>query len=298
LPPGFTRDPLVELLQSFQEPEFGLFPDPWNLPDPATNRPSELSDHSSRYNILAVGYALELLDSEPRYPILAVERMRVEVLYNLLDHLPWANQAWSCGDWIDSIGTALYLNAKHFGSNRTPDALMGWLHTHANPASGLWGSPTASEQWLQPVNGFYRLTRATYAQFGGQLPYAETTIDTVLAHARNKAFFGSEKGNACNVLDVIHPLWLCLKQTDYRRQEIQMWAEHQLQRVLNRWVDGRGFSFQLDRLDQPSLQGTEMWLSIVYLLTEVVGMSEILGYIPKGVHRPEIALPYQPWLNM
>lgn len=298
LPPGFTREQLVELLQGFQEPEFGLFPDPWKLPDPATNRPFELSDHLSRYNILAIGYALELLDSKPLYPIQAVERMNVETLYKLLDNLPWANQAWSCGDWIDSIGTGLYLNAKHFGSKRTPDALLGWLNTHANPQSGLWGSPTATEQWLQPVNGFYRLTRATHAQFGGKLPYAETTIDTVLAHTRNTAFFSSEKGNACNVLDVIHPLWLCLKQTDYRRNEIQIWAEHQLQRVLNRWVEGRGFSFQLDRLDQPSLQGTEMWLSIVYLLTEVVGMSESLGYKPKGVHRPEVALPYRAWLKI
>jgi hypothetical protein len=295
LPPGFSREELIARLQSYQQPESGLFPDPWQ-PPAGNDRPHELSDHLSRYHILAIGYALELLDARPLQPIHAVERIDAETLFGLLEKLPWQTNAWSCGDWIDCYATGLYANRKHFGSKRTPDALFGWLATHANPRTGLWGTPTPEQQWLQPVNGFYRLTRATYAQFGQRLPYPEAAIDTVLAHARNPAFFRDDEGNACNVLDVIHPLWLCLRDADYRRRDVQAWAERQLQRALGRWVDGRGFSFQLEHREQPGLQGTEMWLSIVYLLADVLGLSSHLGYKPKGVHRTEIALHYEPWL--
>src|SRR3546814_10009863 len=51
-------------------------------------------------------------------------------------------------------------------------------------ATGLWGSPTTAEGLLQPVNGFYRLTRGTYAQFGLPVPNAERAIDSVLLNYR------------------------------------------------------------------------------------------------------------------
>jgi hypothetical protein len=40
----------------------------------------------------------------------------------------------------------------------------------------------------------------------------------------------------------------------------------------------------------PGLQGTEMWLSIIWYLADLLGHSESLGYRPRGVHRPEPAL--------
>jgi hypothetical protein len=33
-----------------------------------------------------------------------------------------------------------------------------------------------------------------------------------------------------------------------------------------------------------------MWLAIVWLLADVVGASDLLGYRPRGVHRPEPAV--------
>ncbi|PYI56230.1 acetyltransferase [Paenibacillus flagellatus] len=289
-PPGFGRDALVERLRSFQDAATGLLPDPWQPPDPATDRPDLLRDHLSRYHILAVGYALELLGAKFAHPVHVVEKLSFEELHRHLDSLPWSTNAWSCGDWIDSYATAVYFNRLWFGSSLRPDALFGWLHTHADPLSGLWGSPTETERWLQPVNGFYRLTRATYAQFGVPLPYPQAAIDTVLAHGRDRAFFRADAGNACNVLDVVHPLWLCLRQTDYRKDEAAAWAERQLDRALDRWIDGRGFSFTLEPGEPPGLQGTEMWLSILYLLADVYGASGALGYRPKGVHRLEPAM--------
>lgn len=288
LPPGWTKEELIARLESFQDSRTGLLPDPWSPPGPE-DQPELLADHLSRYHLLAVGYALEVLGFALPYPVAVAENMDTATLYQQLNSLPWADNAWGAGDWIDCYATGLYHNLKSFSSGKRPDDLFGWLTTHCRRDSGLWGLPTAEEGWLQPVNGFYRLTRATYAQFGLPLPYPERSIDTVLAHSRDRRFFRLDAINACNVLDVVHPLWLCQKQSDYRQAEIRAWAEKLLGEVLPFWVPGRGFAFQLSRQQDTGLQGTEMWLSIIYLLADLCGLSSALGYSPKGVHRLEPA---------
>lgn len=289
LPPGWSRERLIAKLGAFQDPGTGLAPDPWSPPEPSAYNPALLSDHLARYHLLAVGYALETLGASLPHPVAAVEKLDTADLFNHLDNMPWQNDAWGCGDWIDAYATGLYHNLKHHGSAKRPDDLLGWLSTRCRRDSGLWGAPTAGEGWLQPVNGFYRLTRATYAQFGLPLPSPERTIDTVLAHSRDRRFFLPERLNACNVLDVVHPLWLCLRQTDYRREEAVRWAASMLDTALPAWVPEQGFAFRLADRGETGLQGTEMWLSIVYLCADLCGLSHRLGYKPPGVHRPEPA---------
>jgi len=289
-PPLVKPELLVQKLQAFQDPKTGLFPDP--------RQPGKLphfNDYAFRYPILAVGYALEVLGSHVPHPVAAVENMSGDEMLRLLDGLPWAESAWGCGDTIDALGTALYINARYFKSAKRLEPLWGWLNTHADSLNGVWGSPTKKDKWLQPVNGFYRLTRGTYAQFGVPLPYPVEAIDTILAHSRNPDFFATDRGNACNVLDIIHPLWLCKKQTPHRAEEIKAVALFHWKRAMSKWVDGQGFSFELEQgttpSSQSSLQGTEMWLSIVWLMADLLGVSDTLGYRPQGVHRPEIAYP-------
>lgn len=288
LPPLLSREAYIEKLQALQDPKTGIIPDPYPHPETPT---TVLGDRSADYLILSVGYALECLGSHLPHPLKTLQAQSVDDLYAQLESLPWTTRAWSAGAWIDAYGTAQHLNIKHFGDAAALAPVMGWLMTHVNRQSGVWGTPTKQGDWLQPVNGFYRLTRGTYAQFGLPLPFPETSIDTILRHTRNRDYFREDRGNACNVLDIIHPLWLCGLQTDYRQQEIQSWAARQLERALTKWVDGKGFSFNLEQGADPksqcSLQGTEMWLSIIYLLAEVMGKADALGYSPKGVHRLE-----------
>lgn len=89
--------------------------------------------------------------------------------------------------------------------------------------------------------------------------------------------------NACNVLDVVHPLWMLAQETNHRRQEILAFMEAQITLITSRWVDGKGFAFAPGQ--SPGLQGTEMWLSIMYLAADALGASSELGYTPRGVHR-------------
>ncbi|MEU8569338.1 acyltransferase [Streptomyces pathocidini] len=295
-PPGSSGEDLTAYLRGLQDPETGLVPELGNDPgsatgaEPPAERPT-LDDDTAMYHILCVGYALDLLGSRFEHPVRAVHALRPEELRTRLDRLPWRTQAWRSGHWVDGVGTAILRNIEGFGlRTESAETLFGWLLVNADPGHGLYGRPGATDRWLQPVNGFYRLARGTFAQFGLPVPYPERVVDTVLAHARDSAFFGPDRGTACNVLDVIHPLWLCARQTGHRRTEGQDWARRQLLRLLDRWQDGQGFGFALEpggtRDRTPGLQGTEMWLAITWLLADHLGISGALGYRPDGVHRP------------
>jgi hypothetical protein len=281
------RDALVAWLQELQEPSTGLFPDPTEPPmgdDPLELR---MDAEFAQYGILSVGYALEVLGSGPASPIRAIEELPSDELLARLDALPWDGLAWPAGAWVDAYGTAVHLNRRHHGSTRGVEALLGWLATRVDPLSGMWGPPDPSWGWLMPVNGFYRLTRGAYAQFGLPLPHPEAAIDTVAAHGRAYGWFCERERNACNVLDIVHPLWLAARQSDHRRAELRDAVAGVLSDLLGHWIDGQGFAFGPRSL--PGLQGTEMWLSIAYLAADLLGESDGLSWQPRGVHRLEPA---------
>jgi hypothetical protein len=281
------RSTLVTWLQTLQDPVTGLFPDPTEPPIGADPLELRLDAEFTHYGVLSVGYALDVLGAAPAEPIAVVETCPSDDLLRHLDALPWRDLAWPAGAWVDFWGTAVHLNRRHFGSPRGLDALLGWLATHVDPLSGMWGQPHHDWGWLMPVNGFYRLTRGTYAQFGLPLPHPEAVIDTVAAHCRHNGWFTERNRSACNVLDVVHPFWLCAAQTGHRRAEIRDAVATMLDDTLGRWEPGAGFAFESGAL--AGLQGTEMWLSIVWLMADHLGESDGLPWRPRGVHRPEPA---------
>jgi acetyltransferase-like isoleucine patch superfamily enzyme len=287
-PEGHTADDLIRRLRSRQDPETGLMA-PGDLA--ADDKPDftglSVLQGPASYHILCAGYALQLLGSSFEHPIALPADLPAK-----LDALPWARNSWSAGSGLDALGTAMARNILDHNEDpgETFFTTFGWLTTRADPATGAWGNHHPDDGWLQVVNGFYRLTRGTYAQFGLPLPYPEQAIKTVLTHAQDHAVFSGDGYNSCNVLDVIHPLWLAGKQTSYGRAEGERWARGMLDGLLTRWVDGQGFAFAPDGTDDrsiPGLQGTEMWLSVIWLLADYLGTAEPLGYKPRGVHRPD-----------
>jgi acetyltransferase-like isoleucine patch superfamily enzyme len=291
-PGGLPAKHLAEKLQTYQDNTTGLFIDP-------ADRHAAASAPKLDFNILAVGYALEVLGEKLKSPITAAAAISPAELLSTLQNLTFKEKAWAAGSWVDEYATALYLNLRHHDADPSPlYTLFGWLNAHCDPFTGVWGGPTADEGWRQPINGFYRLTRGTYAQFGQKLPHPEPAIDSILAYARDRRFFSETQGTCCDVLDVAHPLWLCLQQTDYRKKEAQAVAATMLQRALGRWTDGKGMSFTLEPTGGPyaipNLKYTEQWLSAIYYLAAVTGCEDRLGYKPRGLHRPEVALALRP----
>ncbi|HTN61368.1 MAG TPA: acyltransferase, partial [Devosia sp.] len=280
LPEGLDVAAAITRLQAVQDGQTGLFPDPFQPPAPG----QAMRDNGlALYNVLAVGYALECLGSQPRQRIDAVEDLDANGLCDWLEGLSWRERTWGAGAAVDAIGTALYFNARYFRSGRSRETLFGWLALKQDRATGLWGHPTAAEGLLQPVNGFYRLTRGTYAQFGLPVPQVEAAINSVLLNQRNYGGFSGPTYTACNLLDTIHPLRLCLQQTDYRRAEAEAIAHAIIGRAVERWVQGEGFAFADGQVT--SLQGTEMWLSVVHLAADLLGLADGFPFVPKGVHR-------------
>jgi acetyltransferase-like isoleucine patch superfamily enzyme len=287
VPEPFTREEWTDRLAALQDPESGLCFNPDTSEAVRASPPADPGG-DNLYNILCVGYALDCLGARFRHPVAWASRLDPVALQRALDGLPWAARGWSSGAWIDALGTAYYFNARDFGDPGELATLMGWLTTRADPVTGLWSGP-AGDDWLQPVNGFYRLTRGTYAQFGIPLPYPDRTIDAVLAHLHRNSRFERAGFDACNVLDVVHPLMLCARQTEHRAAEISAVMRHFLGAALRHYAPGRGFAFA--RTEAPGLQGTEMWLSIVALILTHLGLAGAVGFRLVGVHRWGPALP-------
>lgn len=293
----------IERLTTLQDRETGLIPE-LGEQLPPMDADGFIGDGPALYHVLSVGYALDLLGASFTQPVHGVGNMTASQLVARLEGLSWRDGAWGAGAWIDAWATAAHWNLRHPGSGGlnpgTLEALFGWLLTRADPWTGMWGSPSATAGRLQVVNGYYRLTRGSFAQFGVPVPHPERVVDAVLDHVRDTRYFGAGRENACNVLDVAHPLWLSTRQSGgrgaggdgYRSAEIRGWAEQQLAAALTRWQDGKGFGFGPGTVGpgpEPGLQGTEMWLAIVWLLADLLGRSDLLGYRPRGVHRPEPA---------
>jgi len=283
-PPQLPAEVQVDRLRGWQDPATGAVVGP-------------LADPDAAYHVLCVGYALQLLGSGFAAPPSLATAVSAAETAATLDALPWHTNAWSAGHQVDAIGTAIHVS--RLRGDPLPagaaDTLFGWLLRHADPRTGMWGSPNPEDGLLQLVNGFYRASRGTFAQFGLPLPYPERVIDTVLQHAGDDRFFTRDRQNACNVLDIVHPLWLT-RATGYRAAEVRALALRLLEDALGHWTDRAGFGFRAPARDTaglaetaPGLQGTEMWLAIVWYLADLVGVAESLGYRPRGVHRPEPA---------
>jgi acetyltransferase-like isoleucine patch superfamily enzyme len=305
LPPGRSREEVLAVLRGDQDEQSGLVPELCVPGTPHGANPEKpgggsaaavsrlpLDGHApENYHILCIGYALELLGSSFARPVLAVDALSAHDLVARLDSLPWDRRGWLSGSAADALATAIHFNRRWFGRRGEGEALFGWLLGRCDPAHGMWGRPDGSARWLEVVNGFYRAARGSFAQFGLPLPYPERVVDTVLAHGADTGYFRDDLGTACNVLDVVHPLWLVGKQTGQRRAEAERWVRWQAARLPGAWVDDCGFSFELatgpGERRVPSLLGTEMWLSIAWLMADYLGFGDALPYRPRGIHRPE-----------
>lgn len=293
VPPQLSRDEHMARLRKLQDPVTGLVPEFGS--DVNGDSTITFGAGPATYHVLSVGYALDLIGSRFEHPIHAIADMEQASVTASLDTLPWRNEAWGSGAWVDAWGTAAYWNLAQSHPNATGslEALFGWLLTRVSSASGTWVTPTDDNR-LEVVNGYYRLTRGTFAQFGVPIPHVERLVDTVLEHAADPRYFSPGRQNACNVLDVVHPLWLAFKQTTHRREDARNWARTQLSQALERWVPGEGMAFSAEPStgdgNVPTLQGTEMWLAIIWYLADLLGCAAALGYRPRGVHRPEPAL--------
>ena len=293
----------VAQLLSGWDAESGLIPE---IGSAATGE--KLRDEGA-YHVLAVGYALDLLGA--RFPGAArpfAGHEPAEVIADV-ERLPWRDRAWHAGAHVDTLGTALTwageldsdsgLDGERSVPAGARETLIGWLLSHRDPGTGLWGSPRENDGLREPVNGTYRLVRGTLAQWGTEVGGGEALVDTVLRHARQSGVLNPRGVTACDALDVAHLLWWARfgGARGYREAEVAAVAQSVVDVAVTSWVEGRGIAFApggtsmgiVSGVDpsQPSLQGTEMWLATLWYAADLLGQSSALGYRPQGIHRPE-----------
>ncbi|MGE3774597.1 MAG: acyltransferase, partial [Gammaproteobacteria bacterium] len=274
------RETLVAALQATQEATTGLPLDAGQAPGAAT---PPLGDFQTAYQVLAVGYALECLGARYARPIASVAALSPAALLAWLDALPLREQPWNAGALIDALASALWFNRAHAGVDGPYALLFEWLARQVFPHTGLWAGGQRQQGWLQPVNGFYRIVRGSYAQFGVGVPQPASTIDTVLAHCRFYEDFATRGATACNVLDALYALWLCGRATAHRRDDARAFAARQIGLIVARWQSGRGFAFAPG---QPaSLHGTEMGLAALATAATLLDTPEAWPLRPRGIHR-------------
>lgn len=257
-------------------------------PDAATG-----GDAANR--IVNVGGALDLLGSGFGSPLTWATDATAERVVALCDGLPWTTDAAGAGRTIDAFATALARTrrAQHPLSPAVEDTLFGWLLLHADPHTGMWGQPSPEHGLLPLVSGFSRICRGTFAQVGIPLPHPEPAIDTLLRHARDPRWLAPHGADARHVLAAAYPLWLT-RGSGYRTDEVHALATRLLSEAMPTWVPEAGYALRAtspatDGLPEtePSLRGTEMWLTVIWYLSDLVGVSGALGYRPRGAHRPD-----------
>ena len=289
-PEQLPAEEQIRRLRSWQDPVSGLVGRLDETGVPRLREPS-LDNGDAAYHVLSVGYALDLLGSAFPSPIALNPAQTPEALTAWLDGLRWQDNPWEAGSQIDALGTAMTWNelAGHGNPLGCEEALLGWMVTRVDPGTGMWGRVDDGDLLLA-VNGWYRAARGTFGQFGIPVPYPERVIDTVLRHLGNATRFAPERLNACNVLDVAYPLWIT-RRTGHRAEDVRTRAAELIPHVLGQWTPNEGFGFAAPSPTAgaeaaPGLQGTEMWLAILWYLCDLAGVSDRLGYRPRGVHNP------------
>ncbi|GAA2274620.1 hypothetical protein GCM10009853_030750 [Glycomyces scopariae] len=289
-PRQLPADEQIARLRSWQDPRTGLVGE---LDGHGDHRPGgqDLDDGGAAYHVLSVGYALDLLGSAFAHPVALRPADSAPAVAAWLDALPWDTDPWTAGAHTDALGTAMAWN--RLGGNGNPtgteEALFGWMLTRVDPGTGMWGR-IDHDDLLLTVNGWYRAVRGTFGQFGLAVPHPRRVVDTVLRHLDDRTRFAPDRLNACNVLDVAYPLWLTRK-SGHRTDEVAAHARTLIASVLADWTPGAGFGFTTSRAGDrpdtaPGLQGTEMWLAILWYLCDLAGIADRLGYRPRGVHNP------------
>jgi carbonic anhydrase/acetyltransferase-like protein (isoleucine patch superfamily) len=203
-PSQLIAEAQVDRLRGWQHPVSGLVP---SLD--VDGRPAEHADPDDpdvAYHVLCVGYALDLLGSEFAIAPRAYSEATLAELVRRLDALTWDTDPWNAGHWVDALGTAeLWARRRGESSGGMLEALFGWLTTRCDPVTGMWGSATSDQGLRLVVNGFYRASRGTFAQFGVGLPNPHHVVDTVLEHVTDERWFSPLVLSACGVLDIAHP---------------------------------------------------------------------------------------------
>jgi len=196
----------VEQLQSFQDPQTGLF---W-----------EGSHHILHCTAHCIA-ALELFDAGPKYSLSGLEKYKADnALEDFLENLDWQNAAWAGAHQGAGVFAAMILTGN--ASGQWQDRYFDWLDANTDPEYGMSKAGTLQVGEYAKcghLNGwFHYLFNYNFAH--RPFPRVNTLIDTVIDLYKNNELsdaFGKSVG--FREIDWVFTLNRATMQSGYRREE-------------------------------------------------------------------------------
>lgn len=200
------REASVRALQSLQDEKTGLFTE---------------ETHHFIHTTAHCAAALELFEAKPLYKMHDLKQYTtVSGLYQLLDSIDYANNAWDGSHEGAGIYAALVLNGEV--DLNWQEAYFKWFFEEADPDTGFWRKGYVDKGnkplYYHLAGTFHYLFNHEYAKM--PIRYPEKMIDTCLWLYNNKKM-GSGFHEACDFLavDFIYCLNRALRQCGHRTEE-------------------------------------------------------------------------------
>ena len=246
------REAAVKELQSFQNPETGLFSEP---------------THHYLHSTAHVSAALQLFDAKPLYPYYALEKYKTkEGLYELLENLQWLKSPWN----NSHQGAGIYAAFVNAGCT-TPEWekwYFDWLWNEADPETGLWRKgcvnvPGADDEYKSMAGTFHYLFNHEHAR--KPIRYPEKLVDCMLAMYDRD--FDNDKSTfkrSCGFIQVdwVYCINRATRQTPHRFYE----AKEKLRKFAHEYMD---FMENVDEKTNDSFNDLHMLFGSVCCLAEL-----------------------------
>lgn len=232
------RQAWVDSLQSFQDPETGVFLDQTH------------SDYHTTAHTIA---ALELFEARPLHPLHFLEPLRTtEALHEFLDSQDWS---WPWGTSHNPAGAASAVAiTEMFGADWLAD-WCDWLDREVDPTTGLWRngmmlSTRDNPGFFANLGGAFHY-HFVYEHLRQPWPYPERVIDSALTMLYDSATPFALQSVSFKEIDLVFCLNRARRQTPYRFDDVTAALSEMADRVATLLSDpGHLASPQLDDVHQ------------------------------------------------
>ena len=223
------RGKWVEVLQSLQDPETGLY-----------NESTHFPLHTTAHCLAA----LELFDALPKYPLKGLDEYKTkDGLYGLLESLEWGNSPWD----NSHKGAGIYaaLNAAGEATPEWNQWYFDWFWQEADPETGMWRKGYANKDnpliFRDMAGSFHYLFNHEYAKM--PLRYPEKMIDTCL-HMYEKEYLPEKFHESTGFIQVdwVYCITRALRQSGHRfcecKEVVRRFADKYLDFLMSVDPDG------------------------------------------------------------
>lgn len=149
--------------------------------------------------------------------------------------------------------------------NRFMDHIFKFLNRNQNTENGFWGNDLTTKSIYAKAYGAAHIY-LFYDFFKREIPFTKKIIDNCLSMHTETGLIQTLEGGACEDYDIIEIYFRCLKQTDYRKEEVlemlykmkktllknkkrddgfsyKAYSKNNLQRILDRRVKGQKYRY-------------------------------------------------------